>query len=56
MQALRLRAFDQQATAERPVEMGGHTRAIPPLPDVATLASEISAAGFYSRTITIEHR
>jgi hypothetical protein len=52
----------QLATAaERPISIGGNVRGMDrPAgadgPDVAAIAQDISAAGFYSRTITIEHR
>lgn len=48
------------APAERPVQIGGTVRGIKDKPaslhDVATLAVEISATDFYSRTFTIEHK
>jgi hypothetical protein len=47
--------------AEKPVRIGGSLRApagrsSTVIPDITPLASEITAPGFYSRTITIEHR
>jgi hypothetical protein len=49
------------ATAERPVAIGGNVRGInvggaEPLFDVASLAVEISANHFFSRTFTIDHK
>lgn len=48
-------------TAERPVPIGGCVRGLgkdekAPLPDVATIAVEISSDNFFSRTFTIDHR
>jgi hypothetical protein len=47
--------------AERPINIGGNVRGLDRPqgadgPDVATIAQDIMASGFYSRTITIEHR
>jgi hypothetical protein len=47
--------------AEKPVRIGGSLRApagkpSAVIPDITPLASEITAPGFYSRTVTIEHR
>lgn len=46
--------------AERPVPIGGSVRGISkdekPLPDIATIAVEISANNFFSRTFTIDHQ
>jgi hypothetical protein len=48
------------AAAERPVSIGGSVRGVQKqaaaLPDIAALAVEISAADFYGRTFTIEHK
>jgi hypothetical protein len=49
------------AVAERPVAIGGNVRGINvggavPCFDVATLAVEISATNFFSRTFTIDHK
>jgi hypothetical protein len=49
------------STAERPVIIGGRIRGIEKqlgetLPDIATIADEISGVDFYARTFTIEHR
>jgi hypothetical protein len=49
------------APAEKPVRIGGSVRGQPPLgapvsPDVTPLAAEVTAAGFYSRTFSIDHR
>jgi len=49
------------AAAERPVSIGGTVRGVTknqniPLNDVASLAVEITATDFYSRTFTIEHK
>jgi hypothetical protein len=48
------------ATPERPVQIGGTVRGVRDKPtsmhDIATLAVEISATDFYSRTFTIEHK
>lgn len=46
---------------ERPMPIGGSVRGITkdekaPLPDIATIAVEISANNFYSRTFTIDHQ
>jgi hypothetical protein len=48
-------------TAERPVPIGGSLRGISrddkaSLPDIATIAVEISANNFFSRTFTIDHQ
>jgi len=59
---LRLKHRDLSAPAEKPVRIGGSLRGQKPkdtaiFPDVTSLATEISASGgFYSRTITIDHR
>jgi hypothetical protein len=47
--------------AERPISIGGQVRgrvsaAEAQRPDVATIAIEISASNFYSKTFTIDHR
>lgn len=59
----RLRQQHQQLTApaEKPVRIGGSLRGPQTggkavLPDITPLATEITAAGFYSRTFTIDHR
>ena len=59
----RLRTQNRNATApaERPVMIGGNVRSLDrtpsaPLPDVSTLAVEITAKDFYARTFTIDHR
>ena len=49
------------AFAERPVPIGGSLRGLTkgeksPLPDIATIAVEISANNFFSRTFTIDHQ
>jgi len=49
-----------QAVAERPVSIGGTVRGVTkdpkaPVHDIVSIAVEISAADFYSRTFTIEH-
>jgi hypothetical protein len=49
------------SSAERPVIIGGRIRGIEKqlgetLPDIATIADEISGVDFYARTFTIEHR
>jgi hypothetical protein len=48
-------------TAERPINIGGNVRGLDRPqggdgPDVAGLAQDITAGGFYNRTITIEHQ
>lgn len=43
-----------ESAAERPVDIAGRVRGLQT--DVATFATEVSARGFYSRTITIDHR
>jgi hypothetical protein len=59
---LRLKHKNLSAPAEKPVRIGGSLRGQkskepPVLPEVTSLASEISApGGFYSRTFTIDHR
>lgn len=50
-----------QAAAERPVSIGGTVRAITedpvtPNPSLDSIAVDISAVDFYSRTFTIEHQ
>ncbi|MEP0822118.1 MAG: DUF4384 domain-containing protein [Ignavibacterium sp.] len=47
--------------AERPVTIGGNIRGVDEAeparrPDVASIATEISASNFYSKTYTIEHK
>ncbi|MEX2116673.1 MAG: DUF4384 domain-containing protein [Bacteroidota bacterium] len=47
--------------AERPVTIGGNIRGVDEAdkakrPDVSSLASEISASNFYSKTFTIDHK
>ncbi len=47
--------------AERPVTIGGNIRGVDEAdkakrPDVSTLATEISATNFYSKTFTIDHK
>ncbi len=49
------------APAERPVNIGGAVRGLEKstaggYPDVAVMAQEITANGFYARTFTIEHQ
>jgi len=58
-----LRQQYQQLTApaEKPVRIGGSLRgqqspASPVDPDITPLAAEVTAAGFYSRTFSIDHR
>jgi hypothetical protein len=59
---LRIKHRDLSAPAEKPVRIGGSLRGQKPkdgsiFPDVASLASEISApGGFYGRTFNIDHR
>jgi hypothetical protein len=59
----RLRQKNKQlsAPAEKPVRIGGSLRGQQPsssqaVPDITSLAAEITAPGFYSRTFSIEHR
>lgn len=59
IQALRSKHRDLSASAERPITMAGRVRGMQePVassqPDVALLADEITAAGFFSRTIAIQ--
>jgi len=47
--------------AEKPLTIGGNIRGsdrpdVPRRPDVTTIATEISARNFYSKTITIDHQ
>lgn len=47
--------------AERPVTIGGNVRGVDEAepakrPDVASIATEISASNFYSKTYTLEHK
>ena len=49
------------APAEKPVRIGGSVRGqtpsgAPVVPDVTPLAAEVTAAGFYSRIFSIDHR
>lgn len=53
MQTLRRRYFEEQSTAEVPVDVGGTSRGPK---DLARLAQDVSARDFYSRTIAIDHR
>jgi hypothetical protein len=48
-------------TPERPVAIGGTVRGVDSqkpsaFPDVSTIASKVSADGFYGRTFTIDHK
>jgi hypothetical protein len=59
----RLRAEHRNVAtpAERPVIIGGNVRSLDPasgksLPDVSTVAVEITAGPFYARTFTVTHR
>ena len=59
----RLRTQNRNATApaERPVMIGGNVRSLDKipgrgLPEVSTVAVEITANNFYARTFTIDHR
>ena len=59
----RLRAEHRNvaAAAERPVIIGGNVRSLDPaagkeLPDVSTVAVEITGGAFYARTFTVTHR
>ncbi len=59
----RLRAEHRNVAAavERPVVIGGNVRSLDPapgrgLPDVDTIAVEVSAGKFYARTYTVTHR
>ena len=59
----RLRQKNKQlsAPAEKPVRIGGSLRgqqpsSSPAIPDITTLAAEVTAPGFYTRTFSIEHR
>ena len=59
----RLRQKNKQlsAPAEKPVRIGGSLRgqqpsSSPAVPDITSLAAEVTAPGFYSRTFSIEHR
>ncbi|MGV8073953.1 MAG: DUF4384 domain-containing protein [Syntrophobacteraceae bacterium] len=52
---------EMAAPAERPVNLGGAVRGIEKpqktnLPDIASIAREISAVGFYGKTFTIDHQ
>jgi hypothetical protein len=58
---LRTQNLDAGAQAERPVMIGGNVRSLDTapgsaLPDVSTIAVDISAKDFYARTFTIDHR
>jgi hypothetical protein len=53
MQTLRRRFFEEQSTAEVPVDLGGTSRG---LEDLVRQAVDVSARDFYSRTIAIDHR
>ena len=61
IQNLRKQHRQLASSAERPVIIGGRIRGIEKqlgetLPDIATIADEISGVDFYARTFTIEHR
>jgi hypothetical protein len=61
IQNLKKRHRQLASSAERPVIIGGRIRGIEKqlgetLPDIATIADEISGVDFYARTFTIEHR
>jgi hypothetical protein len=58
---LRTQNLDASAQAERPVMIGGNVRSLEAapssaMPDVSTIAVEITAKDFYARTFTIDHR
>lgn len=42
--------------AERPIAIGGNVRGKEQRPDVASIATEISATNFYGKTFTIDHQ
>jgi hypothetical protein len=42
--------------AERPIAIGGSVRGREQQPDVASIATEISAMNFYAKTFTIDHQ
>ncbi|HXG37892.1 MAG TPA: DUF4384 domain-containing protein [Bacteroidota bacterium] len=42
--------------AERPIAIGGNVRGREQRPDVASIATEISATNFYGKTFTIDHQ
>lgn len=49
------------APAEKPVRIGGSLRgqqpsSSPAVPDITSLAAEVTAPGFYSRTFTVDHK
>ena len=59
----RLRQKNKQlsAPAEKPVRIGGSLRgqqpsSSPAVPDITSLAAEVTAPGFYSRTFTVDHK
>jgi len=59
----RLRQKNKQLSspAEKPVRIGGSLRGQQPssstaVPDITSLAAEVTAPGFYSRTFTIDHK
>ena len=58
---LRKQARELSTPAERPVTIGGAIRGLEKpkeqnAPDLAALAQEISATGFYAKTFTIDHQ
>lgn len=58
---LRTQNLETTAPAERPVMIGGNVRSLDTtpssaLPDVGSVAVEITAKDFYARTFTIDHR
>jgi len=58
---LRQKHKQLSAPAEKPVRIGGSVRgekpsSAPAVPDITSLAVEVTAPGFYTRTFSIEHR
>jgi len=56
---LRTQNREAAAQAERPVMIGGNVRSLDTpgaLPDISTIAVEITAKDFFARTFTIDHR
>jgi hypothetical protein len=61
IRGLRKRYTTFATIAEKPLSIGGNIRSIDTVkvvhrPDVADIATEISANNFYSKTITIDHQ
>ena len=61
IQKIKKKNLKLSSSAERPIQIGGSLRKIDKekkfyLPDIDSIAEEVSAIDFYCRTFTIEHQ